>query len=481
MKINTLRYAILIVAASAGMIEADAQSVRDINVKNVKFETRDSNSDAEDELQSTDEINEVDDAQWWRNFGDPILDSLVNLAIERNYDLVIAAKRVDAAANAVGSAKAAYYPHVNVNAGWNANRDSGAMQGHGVSASKIQYWNGGATMNWEIDLFGKIRASVKQSNSQLRVSRAEYAASMVSIQAQVATAYVNLRVYQAEMEVALTHSENQLQVVKITEARHKAGLASMLDVAQAKTVYFSTKASIPLLETSIRTTLNQLALLLGERQADLLQVMEDSKSLLNHSQLVAKNISLDLINRRPDIVAARQQIQVAADAVGIAKKDYLPTLSLTGTIGTSAHEMGDLFARNSYSYTVAPTLSWTLFDGFARKRATTDAKIQMESAIASYNQAVLQAVGEADNALAAYTNDLEYMKTLEEVVDQSEQAYDKSLDLYKRGLSAFSNVVDAQLNLLEYQNSLIVAKGDALVSLINLYKAVGGGWNNDID
>lgn len=482
MRINALCYVAVLTAATVGISTVNAQSVRDINVKNVKLEAQnDSVAEGDPEGASLDLIDSVDDAQWWRNFDDPVLDSLVAMAIDHNYDLAIASKRVEAAANAVGSARSAYYPQISVNGGWNAARESGAMNGHGVSAHNSRYWNGGATMNWEIDLFGKIRATVKQSNSQLRVSRAEYAASMVSIEAQVATAYVNLRVYQAQMDVALSHSENQLKVVKITEARHEAGLASMLDVAQAKTVYYSTKASIPLLETSIRSTLNQLATLLGERQSDLSKVMEESRSLMKHTHLVAKNISLDLINRRPDIVASRQQIQVAADAIGIAKKDYLPTLSLTGTIGTSARDMDDLFTRNSYGYTVAPTLSWTVFDGFARKKATAAARIQMESAIADYNQTVLQAVSEADNALEAYTNDLVYMESLEEVVAQSNQAYDLSLDLYKRGLSAFSNVVDAQLNLLEYQNSLIVAKGDALVSLINLYKAVGGGWNNNID
>ncbi len=126
-------------------------------------------------------------------------------------------------------------------------------------------------------------------------------------------------------------------------------------------------------------------------------------------------------------------------------------------------------------------LSWTLFDGFARRSATAEARQRLESEIDNYNQTVISAVGEADNAVYAYGKDLEYMEIIEEVVTQSNEALKLSLDLYKRGLSAFSNVVDAQLNLLEYQNSLIVAKGDALVSLINLYKAVGGGWINDIE
>ncbi|MDE6368344.1 MAG: TolC family protein, partial [Muribaculaceae bacterium] len=383
----------------------------------------------------------------------------------------------------VVSAKSGYYPQVDISAGWNRTRGSGAIAGHHGAANVASYWNGGATMSWEVDLFGKVTAAVKQSKTQMRLSRAEYAAAVVSLQAEVATAYVNLRMYQAEMTVAENHAENQLKVVKITEARHKAGLASMLDVAQAKTVYYSTIASIPLLETSIRRTINSLAVLLAENPNDLYAKLDmtGKHQHLDHTQIVVRAISLDLIHRRPDVVAARENVALAADAVGIAKKDYLPSFTVNGAIGTSAHNASDLFARNSITYTVAPTLSWTLFDGLARKSATAEAKLKLESEIDSYNQVVLNAVTEADNALVSYRNDLEYMQSLREVVDNSNQTLELSVDLYKKGLTAFNNVVDALLNVLEYQNSLIVAKGDALVSLINLYKAVGGGWVNDIE
>lgn len=422
----------------------------------------------------------IDDAQWWKRFDDQTLDSLIGLAVERNYNLAIAARRIEIARQDVRSAQSAYYPKFGLDAGWARDRQSGAIAGKNVPASISSYWNGGINMSWEIDLFGKITASGRQRKSQLRVSKAEYGAAMVSLQAQMATYYINLRVYQAEMDVALEHSENQLQVVHITEARHKAGLASMLDVAQAKTVYYSTVASIPLLENSIRTTINSIAILLGQYPTELYEWLSEVKPLPNHLQLVATGVPLDLLSRRPDVVAARQNVSAAADALGIAKKDYLPTLTLNGSVGTSAHDVSNLFKNNSFTYTIAPTLSWTIFDGFARKSATATAKENMEIEIDNYNLTVMTAVEETDNAMSAYVHDLDYLNSIGEVVNQSEEAERLSLDLYKRGLSPFTNVVDAQLNVLEYQNSLIVAKGDALVSLVNLYKALGGGWNNDI-
>lgn len=423
----------------------------------------------------------IDDAQWWKRFDDPILDSLIELAVERNYNLAIAARRIEIARQAVRSAQSGYYPQLSVDAGWSRSRQSGAIAGKDVAATTSSYWNGGISMSWEIDLFGKITASARQRKSLLRVSKAEYGAAMVALQAQMATAYINLRVYQAEREVAKTHSESQLKVVHITEARHKAGLASMLDVAQSKTVYYSTIASIPLLENSIRTTINSIAILLGEYPSELYGTLNEARPLPNYRQLVATGVPLDLLSRRPDIVAARQNVAAAADALGISRKDYLPTLTLNGSVGTAAHNASDLFKKNSFTYTVAPTLSWTIFDGFARKSATATAKENMEIEIDNYNLTVMTAVEEADNAMSAYIHELDYLNSISEVVSQSEESERLSLDLYKRGLSSFTNVVDAQLNVLEYKNSLIVAKGNALVSLIDLYKALGGGWNNDID
>lgn len=421
------------------------------------------------------------DSQWWKCFGDELLDSLINVATERNYDIAVASRRIEIARQSVISARSGYYPQIDINAGWSQNRISGAIEGKHVPASRQSYWNGGATMRWEIDLFGKIREQVKQSNAQLRLSKAEFGAAIVSLQAQLATSYVNLRVCQAELQIAKDHADSQMKVVKITEARHKAGLASMLDVNQAKTVYYSTVASIPQLATSIRSYINAIAVILSDNPSDIYPILEKPRTKLNHIQLVSRNVSLDLINARPDIVAARQQVAAAADAVGIAKKDYLPTLTLTGSVGVSTHDISDAFARNSYVYSIAPTLSWTLFDGFARRSANVTARQNFENEIDQYNLTVLNAVSEADNAIVAYENDIEYMRSIDEVVKNSNEALNLSLDLYKRGLTAFSNVVDAQLNLLEYQNSFIDAKGDAIVSLISLYKALGGGWVNDIE
>ncbi len=186
---------------------------------------------------------------------------------------------------------------------------------------------------------------------------------------------------------------------------------------------------------------------------------------------------MELLRRRPDIVEAEYSLAADAAALGIAKKDFLPTLTLQGSIGTTAHNAGDLFTKESFGYTVAPTLSWTIFDGMSRRAAVAQAREQMLGAIDAYNQAVVTAVQEVGNAMESYTNDLRYIDYLNKVVDSAHETLTLSIDLYKQGLSPFINVSDAQITLQQYSNQLVAARGQALTDLVTLYQALGGGWD----
>lgn len=184
----------------------------------------------------------------------------------------------------------------------------------------------------------------------------------------------------------------------------------------------------------------------------------------------------DLLRRRPDVVQAEEEIGVYAAELGIARKDYLPTLSIEGSIGTAAHRPGDLFSGPSFTYSIAPTLSWTIFDGLSRRYNVASARKSMENAIDNYNLTVLNAFEETDNALSTYFSTLKYIRSLDDLVEAGRD-YDRlSLDQYKSGLTSFINVANAQLSYLSYQNTLIEAKGQALTALVDLYRALGGGW-----
>jgi len=240
---------------------------------------------------------------------------------------------------------------------------------------------------------------------------------------------------------------------------------------------YSTVASIPLLESSIEASYNALGVLLGVDRASLPASVFEPRPLPEHYQLAGTGTPLELLRRRPDVVAAEKNIDVEAARRGVTRSEYLPSLSVSASIGTSAHSVDDLFSRQSLSYSVAPTLSWTLFDGLGRRAASAQAKADMEAMIDTYNLTVLTAVEEVRNAAAQYKATLKYIESLGNVVKYSQESVELSLDRYTQGLSDFYNVVQSQLTYLSNQNSLVAARGRALISLTDLYKALGGGIN----
>lgn len=414
---------------------------------------------------------------WWKGFNDPTLDALIEMGVKNNFDVLMAARRMEMARLSLLETRAGYFPQFDLSAGWTKSRTSGALSSPTAPAHTSSYFDLGLSMSWQIDVFGKITAAAKAQKAAWQASRAEYAATMVTLAGNIATAYISLRVYQAEREVALAHLESQQKVVKITEARFEAGIASMLEVAQAKSVYYSTESTLPALTSSINTQINALAVLLAVTPADAHAMLDAPAPIPSYLQMVATGIPMDLLRRRPDVVEAEQELAMYAAQLGVAKKDFLPTLTLEGSIGTSAHRIGDMFSNNSLTYAVAPTLSWTLFDGMKRKYAVQSAREAMQSAVDSYNLTLLQAVTEVDNSMCNYVQTVKRIASLDQVVEESRKSLDLSLDLYKRGLAAFTNVVDAQLDYLSYSNDVIIAKGQALSDLIELYEALGGGWD----
>lgn len=416
-----------------------------------------------------------DDA-WWKTFKDSTLNMLIDKAIANNYNVAAAVKRIEMARKVVKEAQAGYFPTVSVAGGWTKAQQSGADSKTVGPYVRDSYFSLGATMNWEIDVFGRVKANAKAKKAAYEASRADYDAVMVSLCANVATAYMELRMCQEELAVAHAHIASQDQIVKITEARFEAQLADMLEVTQARIVLYNTQASLPGLESQIRTLINSISILLGEYPGELAKGLSVYGRMPSYKQTIDAGVPADLLRRRPDIVEAEMELAEYAANVGIAKKDFLPVLSLTGSVGTSAHSAGHLFGDHSLTYSIAPQLSWTVFDGMARNYRTAEARLQLEAAVDQYNQTVMNAVEEVDNALLQYDSSLASIELQKKVVEQSEKSLNLAVDLYKTGLTAFSNVVDGQMSWLESQNTLVTLEGKALSTLVTIYQALGGGW-----
>lgn len=272
-------------------------------------------------------------------------------------------KRIQLADKEMDITRAGYYPNLGVSAGWTAAQQSGATGKTISPAIKSSNFSAGVNMTWEIDVFGRIRRQLKADRSAVEVSRADYDAVMVSLCANVAKTYLQLRTYQMQQQVAIDHIKSQEKVLKIAEARQEAGIGDMLEVTQAKIVLYSTRSSLPGLESSIRTTANALAVLTGEYPSEIVPELLVPGVLPKDMGMPDVGVPADLLRRRPDIVEAEAQLAQYAAMIGVAKNDFLPVLSLNGEISTSARNISNMFGKHSLGYSVAPTLSWTIFDG----------------------------------------------------------------------------------------------------------------------
>lgn len=416
------------------------------------------------------------DDRWWQQFNDSILNSLILRAESSNFNIRTALHRMEVARLTIGQTRAGYFPTVALSAGYALERSSGAMTSPAMHTRAVNYADIGASARWEIDLFGRIREQVNSDKASARLSKADYDAAMVSLCSSLAKAYVHLRVLQAQYDLAIDHTHSQEEIVSMTLARQDAGLADALEVAQARQVLYSTRSGIPPLEAEIHSAIGTIAVLAGCYPDEITPLLEEPRPLPGFDFTPCVGTPMEMLRRRPDVAQAEAQIDMYAAQLGIARKEYLPSLSLTGTIGTQAHRGRDLFTTDGLTYSVVPTLSWTLFDGMARRQRTAIARTQMEMGIDTYNQTLLGAVQEVDTYAADYQAYLQQISILDRLVDESRTAFNLSVDLYRSTLTPFSNVMDAQMNLLAYQTEALTARGNALTSLISLYQALGGGW-----
>lgn len=416
-----------------------------------------------------------DEDAWWKRFDDAALSSLIDAAIRNNYDLRAAMRRIEVSRQMLRATYSAYYPTLGIYAGYDLNKESDREKLPYVKEHDNSSFNLGATMSWEVDIFGRVARKAKAGKATVNVSRLEYEAMMLSVAAEVAQDYADMRMYEQQLEIANRHLASQTEMLKIVESRYDAGLVSKLDVAQAKNTLNTTRLMIPSLQSGVITSRNALATLCAIPESDIDAIVANGNTL----QLLPPpgvGSPADLVRRRPDVVEAEQQIEVLAAQLGVARQDWLPTLTVNASVETSAHSFGDLFGFRSLTYSVTPQLSWTLFDGFQRDAAIAEAKANMEAYVDTYNMTLLTAVQEVNNALAAYNASVSELQLYKEVISDSEEVLSLSEERYKLGLTDFSDVATAQISLLSQETSFASSQAGCLANLVSLYKALGGGW-----
>ena len=416
------------------------------------------------------------DDNWWRNFEDPVLDSLIVAAIENNYSVLGAMENIRKAKAAWRIAQSRMMPTIDLSIGWQRAKTSGNIAQTMYSESWEGYFSSAVSMKWQADVFGTIYLRSKAQKLLFMATEEEYNAVMVSLIANVATTYFSLRQSLAQMQVIRWNVESQREIMEIVNSRYETGLASRLDVAQSRSVYYSTVAQIPAMQATIENYRNEMAVLLGVYPQELAGWLEEGYFLPEYIEPVTVGIPAELIRRRPDVRAAEREIEANAALLGATRRDWFPEIYINGSIGFASDRLSHLPRSKSLTWEIAPTITWNIFSGGERVNATREARATLDQSIIAYNSTMLNAVQEVENAMSQYTSSVEQIVSLREAVNYNRETLTLSLELYKQGLTQFQNVLDAQRALLNYQNYLVQAHGLSLIYLVQLYEALGGGW-----
>jgi NodT family efflux transporter outer membrane factor (OMF) lipoprotein len=423
----------------------------------------------------------ADYRSWWKVFNDPVLDRLMERAYRENLALRIAGVRVLEARAQLGIATGELYPQTQQAFG-SARYSRGSE--HGVlAASPFHYTQTqlGLTAAWELDFWGRFRRMVQSADAGWRASVADYDNALVSLTADVASVYIAIRTLEKRIEIARQNALAQEESLNIALVRLKNGTVSELDVEQARTALDSTLAVIPSLEAQRQQGEHALSILLGTAPGDLSGLLKGPSGIPVSPPRVITGIPADLLRRRPDIRSAEYRAQAQGAQIGVAKADFYPAFSLSGTFGflstdTGSNRLSDMFKWSSRDATGASSFSWSLFN---YGRISNNVRLQdarFQELITVYQSTVLAAQREVEDNLASFLKSQDQAAFLARGTESARHALDLAVAQYREGVRDFTSVLIAQQTLLSEQDSLAQSMGNISGSLVGVYRALGGGW-----
>lgn len=420
------------------------------------------------------------DQTWWVAFNDPALNTLVNRSVVQNLSLQEAAARIQESRARLGVSRGGLFPTVNQIDSYKRIdiSDNGSPFGiTGFSFPPFDLWSTGFDVSWEIDVFGAVRRTMEAARADLDASVENRNALQVTLLGDVATNYVTLRAVEQRIVNAAENVRIQEETVRITQERFQAGAVSDLDVSQAKTLLHRTQSAIPLLQRERDRAMNRLCVLQGEQPRNMDEIIAPEGSIPRPPTNIDIGIPINLVRQRPDIRRAEWEVVAQSARIGVATADLYPRFSLIGIFTLDSINLNQLFDAGSLSMRVAPEVRWNILN-FGRVRsniAVQDARF--DQAVTRYRQAVLDAVEEVENALAGYHRYRESEKELALAVDAARSAARTASEQYKAGAVSFQTLLDAERSLVLTQDEHISAQGNVTLSVVQLYKALGGGWD----
>jgi len=430
-------------------------------------------------------------ADWWKVLDDPVLDNLIEVAHSQNNGLQIAGLRVIEAQANLQIVTGNQYPQSQAIAGsalaiGKSNRDSDSA----FSDLEFSQYSLGASVSWEIDFWGKFRRGIEAADAGLLASIASYDEVMVLLTAAVADIYVLIRSIEEQLRLAQDSLTIQQRSYEIVQVLYRNGLSSELDALQAHTLLLGTQAIVPQMETNLQQAKNALSALLGMAPSDISSLLAGSNDLPDIPSSIAVGIPANMLRQRPDVRRAELQARAQNAMVGVATANLYPSFSLSGSLGLTSTDgsstsqspdggITNLFGSDSVAYSIGPSFVWP-FLNYGRIRnniRVQDARLQQS--LLGYQETVIQAAREAEDAMAALIGTQKQDKILTEGVATAERSAELSFLRYKEGFADYQRVLNAQQSLFSQQQRYATNRGAVFGSLIALYRSLGGGWQTD--
>ncbi|MDH1251987.1 efflux transporter outer membrane subunit [Comamonas thiooxydans] len=414
------------------------------------------------------------DAAFWRQFQDAQLTQLVEQALRANQDLRAALARLDAAQALLSESRLDQLPTLTLSGQALQQRRSESQAPSGPRSQRS--YSAGINASWELDLFGRVRRSIEAGSADLRASAADLAALQVAIAAQVAASYADLRGWQQRLHLAEANAANQQDTLRLVQLRLAHGSGTDFDLARAQAQLETTRSRIPALQARIAMAQHRLAVLTGQVPEALIAALDAPAALPQLPQSIAPGTPADLLRRRPDVAAAEARLHAATARVGVATAELFPRLSLGGLLGSSALSTGALFEAGSASRSVFLGVDWSFLDvGRVRARiAASEAGAQV--ALAQYQQSVLLALEDTENALVLLTRTRTEDAHLAQAAEQRARAEQLAQRRYRLGSVGLYEVLDAQRDLYAAQDAAADSRARGLRAAVALYQALAGGW-----
>jgi len=423
---------------------------------------------------ATDDVVDTADVEWWTMFGDPVLNDLIDEALQNNYDVRIAASRVDEFAARIGITRSTAFPQVGYGAGASRSQSSNETPQGQLSRDRVSdLFDANLNVDWELDVFGRVRRATEAAKADTLAQEEIRRGVILSLVTSVATSYVALRSLDEQLDISLGKLATRQSTLNLFELQFENGVISQLELAQIRTEYERTAAAIPAIEREIALLENSLSVLLGRppgtiRRGRTIQTLA--------APPVPSGLPSDLLRRRPDLREAEQRLFAANERVGQAVANFYPTFSLTAALGVASDDLTDLFSSSALTYSVAAGVAGPLFTAGLLENQLGAAEAIEQQAIDIYRRTVLTALRESEDALVTRTTTIAESDARQRQVESLRLYAELAQMRYDNGYVDYLEVLDAERDLFDAELESVRLRSALYASLINIYKAFGGGW-----